>query len=142
ERASLVRRAGERRGARVRFCGHVAGDDKLALLAASDALAIPSRVDGAPTVALEALAAGLPIVATRAGGLPEVLHDDVAIFCDARTDSIASALARLRDDEALRATMSNACRARAPLHDWSLVAPTLWNRSVRHVPGCLRTIRV
>ena len=61
ERASLVRRAA---GRRVRLLGHVAGDAKLALLAAADALAIPSRIDGAPTVALEALAAGLPIVTT------------------------------------------------------------------------------
>jgi glycosyltransferase involved in cell wall biosynthesis len=142
ERASLVRRAAARSDARVRFCGHLAGDDKLALLAAADALAIPSRVDGAPTVALEALAAGLPIIATRAGGLPEVLHQEVAIFCEPRADSIASALARLRDDDRLRATMSRACRARAPLHDWSVVAPRLWNRSVSRVPGCLRTIRV
>jgi glycosyltransferase involved in cell wall biosynthesis len=139
ERASLVRRAADRR---VRFCGHVEGADKLALLAAADALVIPSRIDGAPTVALEALAAGLPIVATRAGGLPEVLDASVALFCDARAAAINLALARLRDDAELRASMSRACRARAPEHDWSVVAPRLWNRSVRHDPGCLRTIRV
>jgi len=133
-KASLVRRAGD---TRVRFFGHVAGADKLALLAAADAMIIPSRVDGAPTVALEALAAGLPIVASRAGGLPEVLDDSVALF-----DDFFAALTRLREDAALRATMSRACRARAPLHDWSTVAPRLWNRSVSVNPGCLRTIRV
>ena len=135
EHASLVRRAA---GKRVRFCGHVAGEDKLALLAAADALVIPSRVDGAPTVALEALAAGLPMVASPVGGLPEVLDDAVAILAK----EIGPALMRLRDDAELRATMSRACRARAPLHDWSHVAPQLWNRSVRQNPGCLRTIRV
>jgi glycosyltransferase involved in cell wall biosynthesis len=134
ERASLVRRAARRR---VRFFGHLAGDAKLALFAAADALVIPSRVDGAPTVALEALAAGLPIVASRAGGLPELLDESVARF-----DDLGAALARLRDDTELRATMSRACRARAPLHDWSTVAPRLWNRSVSVNPGCLRTIRV
>jgi glycosyltransferase involved in cell wall biosynthesis len=139
ERASLVRRAA---ASRVRFLGHVAGADKLALLAAADALAIPSRVDGAPTVALEALAAGVPIVATRAGGLPELLDDRVALFSAADTDGLARALARLRDDDSLRATMSAACRALAPTHDWSVVAPLLWNRSVSHDPGCLHTIRV
>lgn len=134
ERTSLERRAA---GKRVRFFGHLSGDDKLALFAAADALVIPSRIDGAPTVALEALAAGLPIVATRAGGLPELLDDSVALF-----DDLSAALARLRDDVELRATMSRACRARAPRHDWSTVAPKLWNRSVSHNPGCLRTIRV
>jgi len=134
ERAALAERAA---GKRVRFFGHLAGADKLAIFAAADALAIPSRIDGAPTVALEALAAGLPIVATRAGGLPEILDDAVALF-----DDLSGALARLRDDAELRATMSRACRARAPLHDWSTVAPRLWNRSVSANPGCLRTIRV
>ena len=134
ERASLVSRAA---GKRVRFFGHVAGADKLAVFAAADALAIPSRVDGAPTVALEALAAGLPIASSRAGGLPELLDDSVALFGD-----LAAALARLRADAELRAAISRACRARAARHDWSVVAPRLWNRSVRHVPGCLRTIRV
>jgi glycosyltransferase involved in cell wall biosynthesis len=138
-RASLVRRAA---GRDVRFLGHVAGAQKLSLLAAADALALPSRVDGAPTVALEALAAGLPLVATRAGGLAEVLDDTVAIFCAAEPHEISAALARLRDDAALRVAMSQACRARAPRHDWSVVAPTLWNRSVTANPGCLRTIRV
>ena len=136
--ASLVRRAA---GKAVTFLGHVAGADKLALLAAADALVIPSRVDGAPTVALEALAAGLPIVATRAGGLPEVLDDSIALLCN-DTHALGAALARLRDDAELRATMSRACRARSTQHDWSHVAPTLWNRSVRQIPGCLRTIRV
>ncbi|HEY1585093.1 MAG TPA: glycosyltransferase family 4 protein, partial [Polyangia bacterium] len=135
EHASLVKRAA---GKRVRFLGHVSGDDKRALLAAADALVIPSRVDGAPTVALEALAAGLPIVATPVGGLPEVLDDTVAIL----GNEVGPALTRLRDDLELRTTMSRACRARAPLHDWSYVAPQLWNQSVRHDPGCLRTIRV
>jgi len=69
--------------------------------------------------------------------LPELLDDSVARF-----DDLSAALARLRDDAELRATMSRACRARAPQHDWSTVAPKLWNRSVRHNPGCLRTIRV
>jgi glycosyltransferase involved in cell wall biosynthesis len=126
----------------VRFLGHVAGDDKRALLAAADALAIPSRVDGAPTVALEALAAGLPLLATRTGGLPEVLDDSVALFCDAAAPALGAALARLCADAELRATMSRACRARAAAHDWSTVAPRLWNRLVPQNPGCLRTIRV
>ena len=134
ERVSLERRAANRR---VRFVGHVAGADKLAILAAADALVIPSRIDGAPTVALEGLAAGLPMVASRAGGLPELLDESVARFGE-----LGAELARLRDDAELRAAMSRACRARAPAHDWQAVAPKLWNRSVGHNPGCLRTIRV
>lgn len=141
ERADLEVRAAVHRG-RVRFFGHVAGDDKLALLAAADALAIPSRSDGAPTVALEALAAGLPIVCTRAGGLPELLDHDCALFAYAAPAALHAALACLRDDAELRARMSAASRANAAAHDWSVVAPRLWNERSPARKGCVRTIRV
>jgi glycosyltransferase involved in cell wall biosynthesis len=138
-RAELEARAGARR---VRFLGHVAGADKHVLLAAADVLAIPSRVDGAPTVALEALAAGLPIVATRAGGLPELLDRATAIFAEPTAGSLHAALTRLREDAGLRAAMSAAARAKSPAHDWSNVAPRLWGASSAQRNGCIRTIAV
>jgi glycosyltransferase involved in cell wall biosynthesis len=90
---------------------------------------------------MEALAAGLPIVATRAGGLPELLDERTAIFCEPGIASLHAALARLRDDASLRARMSEAARAAAPSHDWSNVAPRLWNARAQG-NGCIRTIRV
>ncbi|MDB4967151.1 MAG: glycosyl transferase group 1 [Myxococcales bacterium] len=138
-RASLERHAAARNG--VRFLGHLRGGDKLSLLAAADALCIPSRIDGSPTVAMEALAAGLPVVATRAGGLPELLDGAAAIFCDADARALHAALVRLRDDPSLREAMSIAARAAAPAHDWSNVAPRLWNGRAGG-NGCIRTIRV
>jgi glycosyltransferase involved in cell wall biosynthesis len=137
-RASLERHAA---GRAVRFLGHVRGADKLTLLAAADALCIPSRVDGSPTVAMEALAAGLPIVATRAGGLPELCDARTAIFCEPAVASLHTALTRLRDDASLRTAMSAAARAAAPSHDWSSVAPRLWNARAQG-NGCIRTTRV
>jgi teichuronic acid biosynthesis glycosyltransferase TuaC len=139
QRESLERRARDRA---VRFLGHVAGADKLALLAAADALAVPSRIDGAPTVALEGLAAGLPIVATRAGGLPELLTRETAIFCDPSALSVHHALAELQDDAGRRAAMAAAARAAAPAYDWSNVAPRLWAAPAPARRGCIRTIRV
>jgi glycosyltransferase involved in cell wall biosynthesis len=139
ERASLLRRAA---GRRVRFLGYVSGAAKLALLAAADALAIPSRVDGAPTVALEALAAGLPIVATRAGGLPELVRDGVGELADADVPSLRSALACLMSDGARRAAMARQARALAPRHDWEAVGPRLWGSPGDERDGCLRIIRV
>lgn len=59
------------------FEGWVAGARKEALLRACDALVVPShRADGLPTVLFEARARGLPIVATRAGAIPEALAQD------------------------------------------------------------------
>lgn len=58
---------------RVRFLGR--RDDVPALLAASDALVLPSSVEGLPLVVLEAMAAGRPVVATAVGGTPEAVVD-------------------------------------------------------------------
>ncbi|MEO6953771.1 MAG: glycosyltransferase [Polyangia bacterium] len=72
EREHLERRP--TRG-RVRFFGTQRAEDKARLLAAADLLVVPSRRDGAPTVVGEAHAAGLPVLATRVGGLPDLVGE-------------------------------------------------------------------
>lgn len=61
------------RGTRLLLAGP--RDDAAALLPAADVVACPSRSEGFPQVPLEAMAAGRPIVASHAGGLPEVVGD-------------------------------------------------------------------
>jgi len=58
---------------RVRFAGHC--QDVASVYAASDVIVIPSRSEGLPNVLLEAMAFGKPVIATGAGGIPEVIHD-------------------------------------------------------------------
>ena len=58
---------------RVRFLGR--RDDVPALLAAADALVLPSWIEGLPLVVLEAMTAGVPVVATSVGGTPEAVVD-------------------------------------------------------------------
>ena len=69
---ALERRAGPLRGA-VRLLGH--RDDMPALMAAADVVCLPSRSEALPTVLLEAAAAGRAVVASRVGGVPEVVED-------------------------------------------------------------------
>jgi glycosyltransferase involved in cell wall biosynthesis len=73
-RTALERQARELGiGDRVRFLGR--RDDVPALLAAADALVLPSSIEGLPLVVLEAMAAGRPVVATSVGGTPEAVVD-------------------------------------------------------------------
>ena len=79
-RDDLTTRAA-RSGATVRLLGNRSQDDIARLCAAADVIAIPSirddagNVDGLPNFALEALASATPVVATRAGGLPQVITE-------------------------------------------------------------------
>jgi glycosyltransferase involved in cell wall biosynthesis len=61
---------------RVRWCGKV--EDVAAAYASVDALLVPSQQESMPRVALEGMASGLPIVASRVGALPEVVSDNVS----------------------------------------------------------------
>src|SRR5690606_26043720 len=77
-RRSLEMRA-TKLGVPVHFFGEVTGAAKAELLAAADAFVLPSlrqrsgRTEGMPTALLEAAAAGVPIVASATGGIPDVL---------------------------------------------------------------------
>ena len=99
-------------GGAVRFAGH--RDDARALLAAADVFALPSRHEGMPLVALEAMDAGLPVVATRVIGSAEVVEDGVtgALVRPADPAALAAALERLLVDPALRRRQGAAGRRR------------------------------
>jgi glycosyltransferase involved in cell wall biosynthesis len=84
------------------FLGRV--DDILAVYKSCDVIAIPSRSEGQGIVALEAMAAGTPIVASRVGGLAEMLTDGETALLIPPDDpkALAAGILRLRDDETLR----------------------------------------
>jgi glycosyltransferase involved in cell wall biosynthesis len=74
-----------------------------------------SLTEGLGTSLLDAMAAGKPIVATRAGGIPEVVGDEeTGVLVPPRDhDAMAEAIVRLLKDDTLRRKMGDAGRARA-----------------------------
>ena len=78
-------------------------------------VAVPSHSEGSPNVVLEAMAAGLPIVANRVGGVPEILeHGVTGIMVPARNpDALAEAMLRILSDPELRLRLGAAARAQA-----------------------------
>ena len=97
---------------RIKLLGRV--DDVRGLLWASDAFAMPSLKEGLGVAALEAMASGLPVIASDVGGLREVVEDDRTgiIVPPANPEKIASAIKRLAESPELRSQMSAAARAR------------------------------
>ena len=89
-----LRRQARRRGVadRVRFVGHVANLD--ALRAQAALFVHPSHTEGLGQAVLESLLAGLPVVASAAGGLPEILHGRGTLVPPARPRRLASAIER------------------------------------------------
>ncbi len=99
-----VRRAVAQQGlqGQVRFLGF--RDDVLAVLASLDALVFPSLREGLPVALLEAMALGIPVVATTAGGIPSVIRDAVSgLLCPTNdAAALANCVARALGDRALR----------------------------------------
>jgi len=78
------------------------------ILSAGDIFAFPSRAEGLPLALVEAMAAGLPCIATSVGGAPEVIKDNVngLLVASEDIDAFAAGLTRLATDQALRSKLS------------------------------------
>jgi glycosyltransferase involved in cell wall biosynthesis len=95
------------------------------LLRGATVLAYPSLYEGFGYPPLQAMAAGTPVVATRAAAVEEVL-DDAALFVDPRDEAgLAGALASVLDSEATAATLRARGLARAATFDWDTCAAGL-----------------
>jgi glycosyltransferase involved in cell wall biosynthesis len=94
------------------FCGH--RPDARQLLAAADVFVLPSRHEGMPLAALEAMEAGLPVVATRVIGSAEVVDDGVtgALVRPGDPTALGAAVARLLAAPVLRRRQGAAGRRR------------------------------
>ena len=100
----------------VRFLGKQL--DFVEVLQAADVFLLPSQNESFGLAALEALACGLPVVASRVGGVPEVIEDGVSgfLFAPGDVEGMAASVLKLLKDPALYRRCSSAARARAVEH--------------------------
>lgn len=121
-------------GGRVSLVGE-AGDRALAAAYdAADAFVLPSEYEGYGMAVAEAVACGLPVVATRTGGIPELVDDasGVLVPCDADVATLASALDAVLDDVTRRRWRAGALVRRAALPDW--------DATLDHIEAALRQV--
>ena len=111
-----------RHRARVHRLGFVDDRDRRDLLAGAALLAYPSLYEGFGHPPLEAMQAGIPVVASNAGALPEVLGDAALLPDPFDVEAVADALARALADESLRDGLCRLGAQRAALYTWPRAA--------------------
>jgi glycosyltransferase involved in cell wall biosynthesis len=112
------------------FFGQVGQSEKAKILSACHAIVLPSlvlangRTEGVPVVALEALAAGKPIIASRAGGLREIITDgeNGLLFEAGNSRELTEKINLLWTDHRLQQHLSNKARQTATVYDWQVVS--------------------
>jgi glycosyltransferase involved in cell wall biosynthesis len=111
-------------GDRLRFEGFVAHERLPAVLAHADLLVLPSLYEELGTVLLEAMQAGLPVVASKTGGIPDVIEDGVngMLVAPGDPEALARAIDRLVADRDLARQLSERAKERAKDYDWEVLA--------------------
>lgn len=109
--ASLQARAAAA-GIDVRFLGALPHEQIGTLFGAADIVTLPSYVEGLPNVVCEAMLSGRAVVASTAGGIPEIVkHDETGLLVPAReVEPLAGALARLCADRNARERLAQSAR--------------------------------
>ncbi|MGH7803559.1 MAG: glycosyltransferase, partial [Candidatus Binatia bacterium] len=103
-----------RAGGRVLFTGAVPRAEALATLRGADVFVLNSTYEGLPHVVLEAMAEGIPVVATRAGGTPELITDGVhgRLVAPGADEELERAIREVVDEPALARRLAAAARHR------------------------------
>lgn len=106
------------------FLGFISGNDKLEMFRSANIFVIPSRFESFGITALEALAAGVPIIASNVGGIPDILDNNkygMLVESD-NSEALAQCIVKLANDLELRNKMIEAGKRRAKDFSWNDVA--------------------
>ena len=107
EKSRLAAHAEKKLGSDYIFTGALSHADTLAVMKSADAFVLNSSYEGLSHLLIEALTLGVPIIATRVGGNPEVItaEQDGLLVSEGDTPALANVLARMLVDTELRARL-------------------------------------
>lgn len=102
------------------FTGYMTGKELAAAYASADVFVFPSDTETLGFVAMEAMASGVPAVAARAGGIPDVVThgENGLLFTPLDLGDLTRQVKRLVDDKALRERLGKKARADMEKHSW------------------------
>ena len=109
---------------RVTFLGHISHEQLPAYLQQSDIFIRPSLSEGLGNAFLEAMASGIPVIATPVGGIPDFLEDgETGIFCEPNNpQTIANAVEKFSDTTIRQKVTANAKKMVEEKYGWDLIA--------------------
>jgi glycosyltransferase involved in cell wall biosynthesis len=105
-------------GLPVHRAGFLHGEELASAFASSDVFVMPSRTETLGLVILEAMSSGVPVVAARAGGIPEMIEEGVSGYLFDDESEAAAAIQRLLDSPELRKRIGENAREQAAQHSW------------------------
>lgn len=116
----------------IEFTGEVGAPQRDRLLARADVVVIPSlprpdgRTEGMPVTALEAMASGVPLIASRTGGLADLPADVATLLRPGDPDALATALTMCACSPGDFKRQADAAQRYAARFSWTQVGPLLW----------------
>jgi MMP alpha-(1->4)-mannosyltransferase len=124
-------------GSQVRFVHGISDDEVAELTASAEIAVVPSLYEGFSLPAVEHMASGTPLVASRTGALPEVTGDAAVLVEPGDPEELAAALRGLLDSPARRASLAQAAWHRVQERfTWSAVARAMVAEYRREIAAC------
>jgi glycosyltransferase involved in cell wall biosynthesis len=107
----------------VQFIGAVPREEVKTYMQQADVFVLPSLSEGFPNVILEAMACGLPIIASRVGGIPDIITNDTNGYLVEAEDAndLANKIILLLSDDALRKKISDNNRYHVKKYEWESI---------------------
>jgi glycosyltransferase involved in cell wall biosynthesis len=105
-------------GLPVFLAGFLVGEELASAFASSDIFFMPSRTETLGLVVLEAMSSGLPVVAVRAGGIPEMIQHDVSGYLFDTESQAVEATGKLLGSKEKRGAIGRTAKERASRHSW------------------------